>query len=115
MELELEQVLHGTWGYKKVEVDAANRPTRILEEVPPVNGFDVQLTIDLEVQQYAEQLLETTLIKRRTQLAPNPIVRKPDRRKSSGSGMPLHSGLAPCWFSRRNPQGVPPSPGEFTS
>lgn len=79
IELELEQVLHGSWGYKKVEVDAANRPIRTLEEVPPVNGFDVQLTIDLDVQQYAEQILETTLLARRTQLAPNPIVRKPDQ------------------------------------
>ncbi len=50
----------------------------LIEEVPPVNGFDVQLTIDLDVQQYAEQLLETTLEARRTQLAPNPTVRKPD-------------------------------------
>ncbi len=78
IELELEQVLHGAWGYKKVEVDGANRPVRVIEEVPPVNGFDVQLTIDLDVQKYAEQLLETTLEQRRTQLAPNPIVKKPD-------------------------------------
>ncbi len=78
VELQMEQVLHGAWGYRKVEVDGANRPVRVIEEVPPVNGFDVQLTIDLDVQQYAEQLLETTLEKRRTQRAPNPKVRKPD-------------------------------------
>ncbi len=78
IELELEQVLHGAWGYKKVEVDGANRPVRVIEEVPPVNGFDVQLTIDLDLQKYTEQLLETTLERRRTQLAPNPIVKKPD-------------------------------------
>ncbi len=78
VELEMEGVLHGAWGYRRVEVDGANRPLRVIEEVPPVNGFDVQLTIDLDVQQYAEQLLETTLEKRRTQLAPNPTVRKPD-------------------------------------
>lgn len=78
VELEMEQTLHGAWGYRRVEVDGANRPIRVIEEVPPVNGFDVQLTIDLDVQQYAEQLLETTLEKRRTQLAPNPIVKKPD-------------------------------------
>ncbi len=78
VELEMEQVLHGAWGYRKVEVDGANRPVRVIEEVPPVNGFDVQLTIDLDVQQYAEQLLETTLEKRRTQEVRNPIVRKPD-------------------------------------
>jgi penicillin-binding protein 2 len=78
VELEMEQVLHGAWGYRKVEVDGANRPVRVIEEVPPVNGFDVQLTIDLDVQQYAEQLLETTLEERRTQEVRNPIVKKPD-------------------------------------
>ena len=51
---------------------------RLLEEVPPIDGFDVQLTIDLDVQQYAEQALETTLEVRRTFLAPNPEVLKPD-------------------------------------
>jgi penicillin-binding protein 2 len=78
VERSLEQVLHGAWGYRVLEVDAANRPTRVLEEVPPINGFDVQLTIDLDLQQYMEQAVETTLELRRTQEAPNPIVRKPD-------------------------------------
>jgi len=89
IELELEQVLHGAWGYKKVEVDGANRPVRVIEEVPPVNGFDVQLTIDLDIQKYAEQLLETTLEQRRTQFAPNPIVKKPD---GSRQRMDLNQG-----------------------
>ena len=71
-------MLHGTWGRQVYEVDAANRPVRLIEDIPPINGFDVQLTIDLEYQQYAEQVLETTLKARRTQLAPNPKVRKPD-------------------------------------
>ena len=78
VERTMEQVLHGTWGKKVIEVDAANRPVRVIEEVPPINGFDVQLTIDLDVQQYAEQAVETTLSLRRTQTAPNPIVVKPD-------------------------------------
>ncbi|NNE13180.1 MAG: hypothetical protein HKN41_13150, partial [Ilumatobacter sp.] len=78
VELTMERVLHGSWGYKKVEVDAANRPIRTIEEVPPVNGFDVQLTIDLDLQQYSEQVVETTLKLRRSQTAPNPIVTKPN-------------------------------------
>jgi penicillin-binding protein 2 len=78
VEKSMEQVLHGVWGYKEIEVDAANRPVRVVKEVPPVNGFDVQLTIDLDVQQYAEQTIETTLHARRSQSAPNPVVRKPD-------------------------------------
>ncbi len=78
VERSLEEILHGTWGKLVLEVDAANRPVRVIEEVPPINGFDVQLTIDLELQQYAEQAVETTLERRRTQEAPNPIVKKPD-------------------------------------
>jgi penicillin-binding protein 2 len=78
VERSMEAVLHGTWGYKTLEVDAANRPVRIIEEVPPINGFDVQLTIDLDVQQYSEQVIETTLELRRTQTAPNPVVKKPN-------------------------------------
>lgn len=78
VERSLEPILHGTWGYRVIEVDAANRPVRTLQEVPPINGFDVQLTIDLDLQQYLEQTLETTLKARRTQAAPNPIVKKPD-------------------------------------
>ncbi len=78
VEASMERELHGTWGYKTLEVDAANRPVRVIEDVPPINGFDVQLTIDLDVQQYAEQAIETTLELRRTQTAPNPVVKKPD-------------------------------------
>jgi len=78
VERSLERELHGVWGEKVIEVDAANRPVRVISEIPPINGFDVQLTIDLELQQYAEQAVETTLELRRTQLAPNPKVKKPD-------------------------------------
>ncbi len=77
VERSMEKWLHGVWGEKVIEVDAANRPVRVISEVPPINGFDVQLTIDLEMQQYAEQAVETTLELRRTQEAPNPIVKKP--------------------------------------
>ncbi len=65
VELSMESVLHGVWGRRVYEVDAAERPVRLIEEVPPVDGFDVQLTIDLTLQQYAEQALETTLEVRR--------------------------------------------------
>lgn len=78
VERSMEEVLHGAWGYQVLEVDAANRPVRVVEEVPPINGFDLQLSIDLDIQQYLEQTVETTLEARRTQLAPNPIVKKPD-------------------------------------
>lgn len=78
VERSMEAELHGVWGEKVIEVDAANRPVRVISEVAPINGKDVQLTIDLDVQQFAEQAIETTLELRRTQTAPNPIVKKPD-------------------------------------
>jgi penicillin-binding protein 2 len=78
VEKSMETVLHGTWGRQVFEVDAANRPVRLIEDIPPLNGFDIQLTIDLDFQQYAEQAIETTLKARRTQTAPNPKVKKPN-------------------------------------
>ena len=78
VERSLEDILHGQWGYQVLEVDATNRPVNIVEEVPPINGYDVQLTIDLDAQVYIEQALETALISRRYQYAPNPLVRQPD-------------------------------------
>ena len=78
VERSLEDILHGQWGYQVLEVDASNRPVNIVEEVPPINGYDVQLTIDLDAQVYIEQALETALVSRRYQYAPNPLVRQPD-------------------------------------
>lgn len=78
IERSMEEVLHGTWGYRVLEVDATNRPVRIVEEVPPINGYDVQLTLDLDVQVYVEQALETSLRSRRSQYTSNPLVRQPD-------------------------------------
>ncbi|MGA0962973.1 MAG: peptidoglycan D,D-transpeptidase FtsI family protein, partial [Ilumatobacteraceae bacterium] len=78
VERSLEDLLHGKWGYQVLEVDASNRPVNIVEEVPPINGYDVQLTIDLDAQVYIEQALETALVSRRYQYAPNPLVRQPD-------------------------------------
>jgi penicillin-binding protein 2 len=74
VEKSFESLLHGKWGYKTYEVDAANRPIKLLEEVDPINGFDVQLTIDLDVQQYVEQALETTLRARQQVEVANPNV-----------------------------------------
>ena len=65
IEQSMEAELHGTWGYQKWEIDAAGNTVRLLEEVLPVGGFDIQLAIDLDVQQYAEQALETMLKQRR--------------------------------------------------
>ena len=61
VERSMEQQLHGTWGKEVWEIDAAGNTVRLLDEVPPVAGQDLQLTIDLQVQQYAEVTLETEL------------------------------------------------------
>lgn len=67
VELSLERELHGRWGKQVFEVDASGSIVRELtdQRVEPVAGFDVQLSIDLDYQQFAEQALETELRSRR--------------------------------------------------
>lgn len=67
VELSMERELHGRWGKRVYEVDASGSIVRELEEqrIEPIAGFDVQLTIDLDIQLYAEQALETQLRNRR--------------------------------------------------
>jgi penicillin-binding protein 2 len=74
VELGMERMLHGQWGEEVVEVDANNRIVRTISYQPPVNGKDVQLSIDLDLQQYAERLLQTQLQRRRRETAANPMV-----------------------------------------
>ena len=73
VELSMEEALHGTWGHVTYEVDNASRIVREVERVPPINGNDIQLTIDLDQQQFAEQALETQLALRRQATANNPL------------------------------------------
>ena len=49
-ELGVEHDLRGTRGTLKLEVDARGRPVRNLEQVDPVPGRDVTLTVDQRVQ-----------------------------------------------------------------
>ncbi|MGB1237546.1 MAG: penicillin-binding protein 2 [Pseudomonadales bacterium] len=53
-----EDILHGTVGMQKVETNARGRVMRVLEEVEPVPGRDLQLSIDLKLQQVTEKLLQ---------------------------------------------------------
>ena len=73
VERTFEDELRGKPGYKRVEVDALNRVLRELERVDPIPGKDVQLTIDLKLQMYAEQVLQIELNKRRTERPPRPV------------------------------------------
>ncbi|KJG03163.1 penicillin-binding protein 2 [Photobacterium angustum] len=52
-----EDLLHGQSGYEKVEVNNRGRIIRTLEYVPPISGKDIKLTIDLNLQLYANKLL----------------------------------------------------------
>ncbi|MDR2244245.1 MAG: penicillin-binding protein 2 [Burkholderiales bacterium] len=57
VELSYEETLHGIVGFDEVEVDALGRAVRSLTRVPPIPGDHLQLTIDLRLQQLAEQAL----------------------------------------------------------
>jgi len=78
IEQSMEERLHGQWGEAVYEIDSRNRIVRTVSYRAPVNGEDLQLSIDLELQQYAERLLWTQLQLRRAFTAPNPEVEKPD-------------------------------------
>ena len=53
-----ENELHGRVGVQQVEVNAKGRTLRVLSETPPVQGNNLHLTIDLELQKAAEAALE---------------------------------------------------------
>jgi penicillin-binding protein 2 len=53
-----EPFLRGQPGGQEVEVDAVGRRLRVLKEIPDTPGESVVLTIDLDVQQAAEQAME---------------------------------------------------------
>lgn len=53
-----EPFLRGAAGGQEVEVDAVGRRLRVLREIPDHPGQSVVLTIDLDVQQAAEQAME---------------------------------------------------------
>ncbi|MEN6645119.1 MAG: penicillin-binding protein 2 [Armatimonadia bacterium] len=50
-------ILSGRRGRTVYEVDAAQRPVRLIEQRPPVVGASVYLTMDVKVQQAAEEAL----------------------------------------------------------
>ena len=60
-ESQFESALQGDRGYRRIEVDATGQPRRIIEEVDPIAGRDVVLTIDSKVQTVAEQALVKAL------------------------------------------------------
>jgi penicillin-binding protein 2 len=57
VEATYDSFLRGTDGMRTVEVDAAGRPKRVLEEVSPLPGNNLWLTIDYDLQVAAEKAL----------------------------------------------------------
>ena len=70
VEQTYEAVLRGKPGYVKYEVDSRGRILRILERKEAIPGNDLQLTIDLDMQQFTERSLQTELLLRRRTEAP---------------------------------------------
>ena len=53
-----ETELRGTYGRKKIEVNAAGQEQDVVAEEPPTPGKNLRLTIDLEAQNKLEQLIK---------------------------------------------------------
>ena len=58
VERAFEDVLRGTDGGEQIEVDALGRKIRTLETREPVQGTDLMLTIDLDIQRTAERMMQ---------------------------------------------------------
>ena len=89
----MESVLHGSWGKKVYEIDAAGNIVGedFDQEVDPVAGQDVQLSIDLDVQQYAEQALQTELRNQQNL----PYGPSPSQGGVAGGGQMAHNPVDP--------------------
>lgn len=88
VERSYESALRGTPGYVMYEVDAAGRVLREIERVEPIAGNDLLLAIDLDLQQFAEQALETELRARR--------LAEPPCQKKDPEGNPVKPQFPEC-------------------
>ncbi|HQP91674.1 MAG TPA: penicillin-binding protein 2, partial [Candidatus Omnitrophota bacterium] len=58
IEEDMDYFLRGEKGGQQIEVDSRGRQVRLMGYRPPKRGKDVQLTIDLELQQLSDKLLD---------------------------------------------------------
>jgi len=63
LESQYETELRGTFGEEVLEVDALGNTERIISKVDPINGKNITLTIDAQLQAYIEGVLERELKK----------------------------------------------------
>lgn len=54
IEQSYEKELHGITGFEEVETDAAGRPVRVLSRTPPTSGNNLVLSLDVKLQQVAD-------------------------------------------------------------
>ena len=66
VERSYESVLRGVPGKVVYEVDSRGSVIGVVERIEPIPGNDLLLTVDLDLQQFAEEALETQLKLRRT-------------------------------------------------
>ncbi|PWD85746.1 penicillin-binding protein 2 [Ignatzschineria cameli] len=57
-EKSFEHILRGSMGFETVEASSSGRTVRKIDEVPPVPGKNIYLTLDLRLQILAEEALE---------------------------------------------------------
>jgi penicillin-binding protein 2 len=72
LEQTYDEYLRGKDGYRKVIVDSRGRIQDEIETVPPQPGQDLVTTIDLDLQNEAEEQLRTSATKRGVLVALNP-------------------------------------------
>ncbi|MEP7212658.1 MAG: penicillin-binding protein 2 [Acidobacteriota bacterium] len=72
LEQYYDEYLRGKPGYRKVIVDSRGRVQNEIEVVPPQSGQDLVTTIDLDIQNAAEQQLANSVTKRGTIIAMDP-------------------------------------------
>ncbi len=100
VEESFEDILSGTYGIKKIEVDSVGNTTSVLEEIKPIPGDNLYLSLDLNLQKVAEASLQQTLEKLQVggtyespwgnfQFATNKSKRRPYTRATSGAVVAL--------------------------
>src|SRR5262245_53820658 len=60
IEAYYDKLLRGKNGVRRVIVDSRGRMVRELERIPPIKGQDLVLSLDLDIQQVAEEEFEKT-------------------------------------------------------
>ncbi len=72
IEASFESVLRGTPGFTRLEVDNVGDPVAVLEQIDPIAGADVHLTLDIDIQALAEKELLAGLAEARQQETDDP-------------------------------------------